>query len=113
VTHATVDVKSDGETVHIVLAGEIDMANAPLVEDEVSEAITNHVTSATIDLGQVSYLDSAGLRFLFDLAARLPTLQIDLELIAPAGSASRRVAEMSGLVAVARVTPEAGSPSPG
>jgi anti-anti-sigma factor len=111
VSQASVDVKSDGDTVHIVLAGEIDMANAAVVEDQVCGAIDNHMTAATIDLSQVTYLDSAGLRILFDLAARLPTLQIDLELVAPAGSPSRRVVELSGLVAVARVTPAA--PAPG
>jgi stage II sporulation protein AA (anti-sigma F factor antagonist) len=104
-TEARVDVITKDDVVRIVLAGEIDMANAVEVEDQICEVITNQVTEASIDLTEVTYLDSAGLRVLFGLAERLPTLQIALELVAPVESPSRRVLELSGLAAVVPVVP--------
>jgi anti-anti-sigma factor len=105
-TDATVRVADRDGRVSIVLEGEIDLANAHRVGREMTAAITNRTAAAVVDLTGVTYLDSAGLHLLFDLAARLPTLQIALEMIAPLGSQVRRVMEISGLTTVATVTPE-------
>jgi anti-anti-sigma factor len=112
-TDALVQAVTDGDTVCITLKGEIDMANATLVEDEVADAITNQMTTVSIDLTEVTYLDSAGLRILFGLVDRLPTLQIDLELVASLTSPARRVIELSGLAAVVAVRPEVPGAAPG
>jgi stage II sporulation protein AA (anti-sigma F factor antagonist) len=106
-TDATVKVAIHEGLVEIVLEGEIDLANAKPVAREIQAAITNQTTAASIDLSRVSYMDSAGLHILFDLAARLPTLQIALELISPVGSQVRRVMELCGLTSVAVVKPDA------
>lgn len=106
-TDATVTVTTDGERVSIVVAGEIDLANAGTVEEQIHQAITNQVTTASIDLSDVTYLDSAGLRILFTLAARLPVLQIALVLVAPVGSPARRVIELSGLDTLSSLQPPA------
>lgn len=105
-SEASVRVAADGELVRIVLDGEIDLANADQVGRAITAAITNRTTATVIDLTDVSYMDSAGLQMLFELAARLPTLQIGLELVAPLGSQVRRVMELCGLTAVAVVRPE-------
>lgn len=112
-TKAHVQATADGGTVQIVLKGEIDMANAPFVEDEIAAAITNQMTTVSIDLEDVTYVDSAGLRILFSLVDRLPTLQIALELVAPPDSPARRVIELSGLAGVVTVRPEARDAAPG
>jgi stage II sporulation protein AA (anti-sigma F factor antagonist) len=106
-TGAIVKVATREGFVEIALEGEIDLANAQSVGQEVYAAITNQTTAASIDLSRVTYLDSAGLHILFELAARLPTLQIALELIAPVGSQVRRVMELCGLTSVATVKPDA------
>jgi stage II sporulation protein AA (anti-sigma F factor antagonist) len=107
-TDANVKVVNRGRSVQIIIDGEIDLANAPIVENEIYAGITNQVTAASIDLSDVGYMDSAGLRILFELAAQLPVLQIELELIAPVGSPARRVMELSGLPSLARITPLSG-----
>lgn len=104
-TDATVKAETRNGVVHIMVVGEVDMANADLVADEIRSAVTNQATAVAVDLADVTYLDSAGLRLLFDLAVRLPTLQITLEILAPPGSASRRVIEMSGLTELTTVVP--------
>jgi anti-anti-sigma factor len=104
-TDASVDIAVDGGRVRIAIGGEVDLANAGAVEEQIIAAITNQVTCVSVDLGDVDYIDSAGLRIFFSLAPRLTALQIALELVAPVGSPSRRVIEVSGLAALVPLEP--------
>jgi stage II sporulation protein AA (anti-sigma F factor antagonist) len=101
----TVTARSDGDTVLIVIDGEIDLSNAAHVEGEITRAISNRTMSAAIDLTAVTYVDSIGMRVLFELATRLETSQIGLKLVAPVGTPARRVIEISGLGAVVDIEP--------
>ncbi|PXY31087.1 STAS domain-containing protein [Prauserella muralis] len=97
-TIAHVEVRAQDETsVDIAISGEIDLSNAVSVQDGVFSAITNRLLSVRIDLAGVTYLDSAGLRILFALADRLRLLQTSCIIVAPFGSPTRRVIELSGL----------------
>lgn len=104
-TTADVEVRSHGNTVEIVLTGEIDLSNSDVVKEKVFASIDNHLLAVTIDLAGLSYIDSAGLRILFALAERLRLLQTTCTVIAPPGTPTRRVLEMSGMAAVAQVEP--------
>lgn len=53
----------DGEST-LYLAGEIDMATAPVFRDAALGAIVEHGPSLTIDLGAVTFMDSTGLHVL-------------------------------------------------
>jgi anti-anti-sigma factor len=114
-TSADVLVRPDGTAVHIALRGEIDLANATVVEEQITTAVTNQVTAVVIDLGGLTYVDSAGLRVLFTLVARLEVLQIELHVHAPRGSLARRVLELSGFGALVDLDApqDAGSPTAG
>jgi len=97
-TLATVAVEeTGGDTVRIAVAGEVDLVNATTVEQRITDAITNQVRAVTLDLTALEYIDSAGLRVLFQLASRLETLQIAIELVVAPGSSVRRLVELSGL----------------
>lgn len=99
-TEATMTVEHDSDgTARIALAGEIDMDNARLVEQQITGAISNQITAVTLDLGGIDYIDSAGLRVLFTLGSRLSTLQIALRLLVPERSTVRRVIDLSGMAA--------------
>jgi stage II sporulation protein AA (anti-sigma F factor antagonist) len=91
--------------VHIVLSGEIDMANARNIQDVIFDAVGNRLNHVTIDLSGLGYIDSAGMRLLFTLAARLKTLQIGLELIATPDSPARQVLAISGVESITSVKP--------
>jgi anti-anti-sigma factor len=112
-TTAEVLVRPAGTTVHIAVSGEIDLANAAVVEEQITTAVTNQVTAVTIELGGLAYIDSAGLRVLFTLVARLEVLQIDLRVHVPPGSLARRVLELSGFGALVDLdsSREAGEPT--
>jgi stage II sporulation protein AA (anti-sigma F factor antagonist) len=105
VSGVDVKVEVSADAVRVILVGDVDMANVDDVADAVHAAISNQVTAATVDLSNVGYIDSAGLRLLFDLAVRLPTLQISLVVVAPPGSPARRVVDMSGLSEITTVVP--------
>ena len=99
-TDASMTVGYDNaDTARIALFGEIDMANADEVEQQILGAIGNQLTAATIDLSGLEYIDSAGLRVLFTLGSRLDVLQITLRIVVPTGSSIRRVIDLSGMAA--------------
>lgn len=96
----------DGE-LRIALSGEIDLANVATVRTGLLDAIGNELTEVVVDLAGVTYIDSAGLRVLLTLAARLDVLQIRFRLVVPPGAPARRVIELSGIGAVATLQPGA------
>ncbi|HET8643656.1 MAG TPA: STAS domain-containing protein [Pseudonocardiaceae bacterium] len=95
-TIANVSVRADGTSVLVTIAGEIDIDNADDVEQQVLQAIDNRMTGVRLDLTYLDYMDSSGLRILFNLASRLKVLQIDLDVVAPPGTPTRRVLELAG-----------------
>jgi stage II sporulation protein AA (anti-sigma F factor antagonist) len=102
---ATVRATADGTVTTITVAGEIDLANADQVERQIADCISNQATAATLDLTDVQYVDSVGIRMLFKLTMRLRTAQIEFHLVAPIGSPARRVLEVSGLTSLVDVDP--------
>jgi anti-anti-sigma factor len=97
--------RSDGDQLHLAVSGDIDLANAPTVEGELAAAIPNLATAVELDLGDVSYLDSAGLHVLFALTVKLRRLQIGLRIRAPEGSPARHAIEMAGMGSIAHIDP--------
>jgi anti-sigma B factor antagonist len=105
-TEASVQVDRDADAgVRITLTGEIDMDNAAQVEHRILSAISNQLSTVTVDLGGLDYIDSAGLRVLFTLGTRLENLQIAPKVVVPTESAVRRVIDLAGLSGVMPVSP--------
>jgi anti-anti-sigma factor len=104
-TVANVEVRAEDSSVHIAVSGEVDLANASAVEDEIRAAISNQLAAVSVDLTGLTYVDSVGIRMLFTLAARLQVLQIALELIVPLDSPTRRLFELSGFESLASLRP--------
>ena len=105
-TQAVVESREDGTRTTISVRGEVDLANHEAVEQEINQAISNQITLVELDLTDVAFIDSAGLRSLFGLVSRLNRLQITLELVAPEPSPARRVIELSGLESMVTVRSE-------
>ena len=55
--------KRDG-TVHLRLAGELDISTAPKVEDELARVEPNRPELIVLDLRNLAFMDSTGLRLL-------------------------------------------------
>lgn len=92
-----VTVASDMETPHVVASGEIDLANVSEFQDVMTKAATGSA-ALTVDLGEVSYCDSAAVRALFAVAATTPLTMI----VTPDGPV-RTLLGISGLDRVATV----------
>jgi len=62
-----VDVVPDREEVAVVLTGELDLASADVLESEVCELRGAGFGRVVVDLREVDFIDSAGLRVLLSL----------------------------------------------
>lgn len=102
---ARVKTHTEDGSMHIALSGEIDLANAAAVEDQIREAVSHQPQTVSIDLTDLTYLDSAGIKVLFTLASRLRPLRIILKLIVPLDSPTRRLIELSGFESLASLQP--------
>ena len=90
-----------GEVPIAALEGEIDMANAEDLRDSMLEAVTNRAPGLVVDLTSTTYLDSAGIHVVFELARRLHARQQQLRVVVPAGATIRRVLTLTNVSAVA------------
>jgi anti-anti-sigma factor len=104
-TVATVRANAEGESILITLSGEIDLANAATVENEIFAAVPHHPSPVSVDLADLDYMDSVGVRILFELAARLQELGSVLTLLVPLDSPMRQLVEISGLDLIATLQP--------
>jgi anti-sigma B factor antagonist len=64
----SVRVERDGETLVVSALGELDSSNAQTLERELRLAIASGIPELFLDLGGVSFIDSAGLRVLAVIA---------------------------------------------
>jgi anti-anti-sigma factor len=62
-----VDVSMSGQTARVALAGELDIATAPALEQALGE-LSADVEQLLLDLRQLAFIDSTGLRVVLGLA---------------------------------------------
>jgi anti-anti-sigma factor len=98
-TDAVVTVVTGGDTVTVTVAGEIDMANAAAVEQQILRAVASELRAVTVDLTGLRYIDSAGLWVLFRLGVHLSAAGISGELVVAAEGPVRRMVETAGVAA--------------
>jgi anti-sigma B factor antagonist len=87
----------EGTTV-VRITGEVDLSNAWSVARTIRESISNQQLRVVLDLTGVRYLDSAGIRVLFDLSGRLAQRDQRLVLVLPPDAPIRRSLEVSSLI---------------
>ena len=87
------------------LSGEIDLSNVDDLTAALEDTVDNHALGLVVDLTDVTYLDSTGVRLLFRLARRLRDRQQTLHLVIPEQARTRRILELSGVLLVATTTP--------
>jgi anti-anti-sigma factor len=102
-TSAEVVVERHGESVVARLSGEVDMTNAGYVGDELRQSVPNDAAALVVDLSGTSYIDSAAIGLLFELARRLTRRRQDLRLVVPKGSPLQRVLEITEIQTAAPI----------
>jgi anti-sigma B factor antagonist/stage II sporulation protein AA (anti-sigma F factor antagonist) len=88
---ARVDIETVDGTLVVHVQGEIDLSNADEIRNQVSEAVPHDGPGVVLDLAQTTYLDSSGIRLLFDLAQRLQARRQQLALVVTDHALVRRV----------------------
>lgn len=87
----------EGPVVHATFSGEIDLSNVDELLKEISGATPNHALGIVLNLGEVTYLDSAGLRMIQRLREDLRIRSQKLQLVIPDGSVILDVLRLAGL----------------
>ena len=86
---ASVMVEKHGD-VHVArVAGEVDISNAKRLEADISAIVPNDAAGLVLDLSDIEYLDSAGIRMLFELHGRLSDRRQRLAAVVPNDSLIR------------------------
>ena len=96
------EMASEERDRHVVVrvTGEVDLANAEVLGADVRRAVENTTFALALDLTGTTYVDSAGVRLLFDLAAELRSRRQELVVVVQPRSALARIL---GIVAFDRV----------
>ena len=79
------------------LSGEIDRSNAAEFGDRVALAVDDQAGGLVVDLSELAFLDSTGIRMLFELAAELKRRQQALRVVVPKGAHLGELLETVGL----------------
>ena len=78
--------------------GEIDASNAWAFSRTLRESVSNQERRLVVDLSEVPFIDSAGIRVLFELRRRLENHGQELILVVPVGALIRRTLEVTMLL---------------
>ena len=105
-TAALTSLSSQSGFTVATVEGEIDISNSIELETELSHAVPNDARGLVLDLSYVSFIDSSGIRTLFDLAARLGHHQQVLHLVLRDDSQLLRTLLMLQIPAVMPVFPD-------
>jgi stage II sporulation protein AA (anti-sigma F factor antagonist) len=92
-----------GEVAVMVLSGDVDLIRAPSLRTELMAAVDNRHAGLVVDLSEVSYMDSAGVNVLFEVADELRQHQLGIALVIPPGSIVERVVTLVDLGSVAPI----------
>lgn len=103
---ALLDLQIDaGPLTTITLAGDLDPATAPLLEGAIATAVgDDSVQRVVLDLSELSFLDSSGLRVFVTAREGLAKRGAELALRDPSDN-TRRLLDITGLGEVIAVEP--------
>jgi anti-sigma B factor antagonist len=92
----SVDVSGSGSVVCVTAAGEVDSTSAPVLRQHLEALLDGDVRELTVDLGQVTFLDSAGLCVLAAAHRRAVRQDVTLRVLASSRAVIRPL-QITGL----------------
>jgi anti-anti-sigma factor len=93
---AEVTIEPSGDVPIASVRGEVDLSNAESVLEQCLEgAIRGSAPGLVLDLSDVTYIDSSGIRALFELVERLGALGKLVRAVVPEESSIKRVLELA------------------
>jgi anti-sigma B factor antagonist len=91
------EIVHHGDVVVVRLEGEVDLANTPTLSAAILEAIPNDATGLVVDLCDVRYIDSVGIRMLFNFVRTLHAGRQGMAIALPAESPVRKLLKITHL----------------
>lgn len=98
-----VEVTDDGAVAVAVVSGEVDLADGTQLSDEILTRMRDVHDSLVVDLSDLRYIDSAGVRCLFEIAATLNRREQPFALAVPPDSLLRSVLKITRMDEVATI----------
>ena len=92
-----IDVTLQDDVVIARLSGEVDLANTPAVSAAVLESVPNDAIGVIIDLADVRYIDSVGIRMLFTFVRSLHASRQGMAVAVPPDSPVRNLLKITHL----------------
>jgi anti-anti-sigma factor len=99
----TLRIEDEGPVRIAHVGGELEVSSVGPVRERMLAAVENHDAGLVIDLSDASYVDSAGVNLLFEVAERLALRQLSFAIVCPEGGVVERVLVLVNLAAVAQV----------
>ena len=99
-----VPIRREGEVTVATLSGDVDISRAEPIKVALLRAIGNEEFGLVIDMREVTYLDSAGVNVLFEVAERLRGRQQRLVLVLPDTALIQRVLSLVNARSVMQTT---------
>ena len=96
-TSRSVNISQHDDIVIARLSGEVDLANTPSVSAALLEAVPNDSAGVVIDLADVRYIDSVGIRMLFTLVRSLHASRQGMAIAVPPESPVRNLLKITHL----------------
>jgi anti-sigma B factor antagonist len=100
----TVRADRDNGSLLVRASGEIDHANAGMLEEELGRAFGSDASVIVLDLGDVDFVGVAGVRALLSSAARSRANGNRLSIWLGSGAAARRIIELCRVEAALPLT---------
>jgi len=90
-------VELHGETVVVEASGDLDLSVAKTFENELRKALSDGASAVVLDLAQVTFIDSAGLRALIRVAEEVTQKGARLSIRGELSPAVKRLLDVSGV----------------
>lgn len=100
-----ITVRDEDDLRVVAIAGEVDVSNVEEVRAATLEGLSNTTFGLVLDMRQLSYLDSAGVAFVFEVADRLGRRAQAVALVVSPSAVIRRALEVTEVDAIAPIVP--------
>lgn len=92
-----IEITRQDDVVVVRLEGEVDLANTPTLSTAILEAIPNDVAGLVVDLRDVRYIDSVGIRMLFSFVRSLHAARQGMAVAVAPDSPVRKLLKITHL----------------
>lgn len=95
-SHFRVETRDEGRATVLTVMGELDLASAPALEDELEKAMNGDTDCVVVDLRRLEFIDSTGLSVLVKAHQRAQERDCRFGLVR-GGSQVQRLLSLTGL----------------